>query len=99
MRQLGGTRVVRLATLDAPYDSRNETNRPPMKKAKRSECFPLPEMRVTQLLGGGGFRRGGFRGGGVARLLALVPVVFALELLDAARRVHVLHLAGEERVA
>src|SRR5262249_30874624 len=33
-----------------------------------------------------------------ALLLALVPVVLALELLDAARGVDVLHLAGEERV-
>jgi hypothetical protein len=32
-------------------------------------------------------------------LLALVPVVFALELLDPARRIDVLHFAGEERVA
>src|SRR5262249_25995229 len=32
-------------------------------------------------------------------LLALVPVVLALELLDAAGGVHELHLAGEERVA
>src|ERR1700756_379259 len=32
-------------------------------------------------------------------LLALVPVVLALELLDAAGGVHVLHLAGEEGVA
>jgi hypothetical protein len=32
-------------------------------------------------------------------LFALVPVVFALELLDAAGGVHVLHLAGEERMA
>src|SRR5579872_3674822 len=31
--------------------------------------------------------------------LALVPVVLALELLDPAGGVHVLHLAGEERVA
>src|SRR5579872_965676 len=39
------------------------------------------------------------RFGGLARLLAVGPVVLALELLDAARRVHELHLAGEERVA
>src|SRR4029077_10425639 len=32
-------------------------------------------------------------------LLALVPVVFALELLDAAGGVHVFHLSGEERMA
>src|SRR5262249_10350064 len=31
-------------------------------------------------------------------LAAVGPVVLALELLDAAGRVHVLHLAGEERV-
>src|SRR3974390_918181 len=36
---------------------------------------------------------------GLLGLLALVPVVLLLELLDAARRVHVLHLAGEERMA
>src|SRR5262249_5013801 len=39
-------------------------------------------------------RLGGLALGG----LALAPVVLALELLDAARGVHVLHLAGEERV-
>src|SRR6266699_2450020 len=32
-------------------------------------------------------------------LLALVPVVLALELLDAAGGVHVLHLARKERMA
>ena len=40
-----------------------------------------------------------FGGVGFACLLALVPVVFALELLDAAGRIDVLHLAGEERMA
>src|SRR5579884_1403072 len=39
------------------------------------------------------------RGLGLAGLLAVGPVVLALELLDAARGVDVLHLAGEERVA
>src|SRR5262249_24068198 len=41
--------------------------------------------------------------GGLGRLLldllAVAPVVPALELLDPAGGVHVLHLAGEERVA
>src|SRR5205085_8795383 len=37
-------------------------------------------------------------GGLLAALLAAGPVVLLLELLDAAGRVHELHLAGEERV-
>src|SRR5438270_5247759 len=37
-------------------------------------------------------------GSDLARLLAVGPVVLALELLDAAGRVHELHLAGEEGV-
>src|SRR5262249_34147747 len=45
-------------------------------------------LRAQLLLGGVG-----------GLLLALVPVVLLLELLDAARRVDVLHLPGEERVA
>ena len=36
---------------------------------------------------------------GLLVFLALVPVVLALEFLDAARGVDVFHLAGEERVA
>src|SRR5438876_10006481 len=36
--------------------------------------------------------------GGCGLLFALVPVVFTLELLDAAGGVHVLHLAREERM-
>src|SRR5947208_15799729 len=41
---------------------------------------------------------GRFGGGRFARLLAIGPVVLALELLDAAGRVDELHLAGEERM-
>ena len=40
-----------------------------------------------------------FRRFGLLLLLALVPVVLALEFLDAAGGVHELHLAGEEWVA
>src|SRR5439155_24027401 len=40
-----------------------------------------------------------FFGGFGGLLLALIPVVFALELLDAAGGVHVFHLAREERMA
>src|SRR5437764_1864868 len=40
-----------------------------------------------------------FRRFGLLLLLALVPVVLLLELLDAAGGVHELHLTGEERVA
>jgi len=47
----------------------------------------------------GAGRRGSGRGLGLAGLLAVGPVVLALELLDAARGVDVLHLAGEERMA
>src|SRR5476651_1299425 len=38
-------------------------------------------------------------GRGLAGFLALVPVVLLLELLDAARAIDELHLAGEERMA
>src|SRR5207245_2166394 len=43
------------------------------------------------------FRR--FGGSGFAGLLALVPVVLLLELLNAAGGINELHLAGEEGVA
>src|SRR6185437_12821259 len=49
-----------------------------------------PEL-FGSVVGGGG--------SGFGCLLAFVPVVFALELLDAAGRIQILHLAGEERMA
>ena len=63
-----------------------------MKKAKgRADASFCLGVNV-KLLGFGG--RGGFLG-----LLALVPAVLLMELLDAARRIDELHLAGEERMA
>src|SRR5260221_7769172 len=57
-------------------------------RAHASFCLPSTEY----LLGFGGRL-------GLLGLFALVPVVLLLELLDAARRVNELHLAGEERMA
>src|SRR5438309_213280 len=51
------------------------------------------KSKIKTLFGGFGF--GGFG----ALLLALVPVVLALELFNAPGSVDVLHLAGKERVA
>src|SRR5262249_52356941 len=53
-------------------------------QAPRSWCVSAPLLRLRRL---------------ALRLLAAAPVVLALELLDAAGRVHVLHLARVERVA
>src|SRR6266852_1752853 len=63
-----------------------------MKKAKGRADASLCLIMYKQLLGFGG-------GLGLLGLLALVPVVLFLELLDAARGVNELHLAGEERMA
>jgi hypothetical protein len=72
-----------------------------MKKAKGSAIASFCLVMGEELFGFFGFRRSGSSGGrfGFAGLLAIRPVVLALEFLDAARRIDELHLAGEERMA
>src|SRR6059058_2892396 len=75
----------------APLGIKRARNVNQTKEAKgrpRGRSFCLPDCH-SLLLGGGG----------LFALLALVPAVFPLELLHAARRVDELHLAREERMA
>src|SRR5258708_6402294 len=65
----------------------------PIEKAKGSARLPFASHRGTELFDFFG------RLGHFDRLAAVGPVVLLGELFDAARGVHVLHLAGEERVA